>query len=133
MDEEDDDLSIDNVILEQLEVRALTALVTQASEGNASAAAASLTAVHRIREKGAAGLHRARMKALADDREGMASYLAELGLTREETAARMGKLTKGETLAWERGQEERLLEVRAVELQRMRTSGEVPKWANRRH
>jgi hypothetical protein len=132
-DEEEDDF-IDGEVLEQLEVRALTALVQQAAEGNATAASSALVAVQRIREKGAAFLHRSKLGALEKDGVGMAAYLSELGLTLVEAAARMGrKLTKAEESAWAKAQDDRLLEVRAVELQRMRVSGDVPKWANRRH
>jgi hypothetical protein len=119
--------------LDGLEINALSALVRLAGEGNATAASQALLAIQRMREKGAAALHRSRLEELSDDGPGMAGYLAMLGLSRSEVESRLGhKLKPAEAAAWEQGQEDRLLEVRAVEIQRMRTSCDVPRWATRR-
>ena len=120
-------------VLDALEIKALAALVRQAREGNATAANLALVAVQRIREKGAVSLHRAKLAELVGNGPALAAYLSGLGLDREDTAKRIGhKMTPGETEAWERAQDDRLLEVRAVELQRMRTMGDVPRWATKR-
>ena len=120
--------------LDSAERRVLDALVASAEGGNATAAAHALLAVQRIREKNSATLHRSRMADLAHDGEQLAEYLGTLGLTLSEVETRVGhSLRATERASWSRGQESRLLEVRAVELQRMRSSGEIPRWATRRH
>lgn len=121
-------------ILDELEVKALTALVASASEGNATAAAAALTAIQRVREKGSSRLHATSMARLAaEDTPGLAAYLASLGVAKAEVAARLGRrLSTAESEAWEQAQGDRLLEVRAVELGQMRAGGKVPRWATRK-
>ena len=125
---------LESGVLDALEVKALTALVASASDGNATAAAAALTAIQRVREKGSARLHATGMARLAaEDTPGLAAYLATLGVPKAEVAARMGRrLTKAELDAWEQAQDDRLLEVRAVELGQMRAGGKVPRWATRK-
>ena len=127
--------TINNDSLDLLELSTLEALVDQAKGGNATAASQALLAIQRIRDKGAVQLHRAAMADAAKDSVAMAGYLASLGLDAEETARRLGRatLTVKERASWERAQDDRLLEVRAVEAQRMRVTGDVPKWATRRH
>ena len=129
-----DEERLDGSVLDVLEVKALAALVTQAREGNATAAAAALTAIQRIREKGSAKIHASAMARLtSDDPVGLAAYLSSLGVAKADVAGRLGRrLTAAEVAAWDQAQEDRLLEVRAVELGQMRAGGKVPRWATRK-
>lgn len=121
--------------LEALEESALLALVKQAEGGNPMAAKAALVEVDRVRKTQMGELHRAAMVELADKPVELAAYLAELGLGLEDVERRIGrKLKPAEIKAWERSQDDRLLEVRAIELGRMRRGdGGIPKWATRKH
>ena len=122
-----------NLNLETTERQLLDAIVSSAKSGNATAASQGLLAVQRIRDKNSPSLHRELLDKYKNDGCGMASYLATLGLSIAETEKRMQrKLTDDEVAAWHQGQDDRLLEVRAVELQRMRSTGEIPRWATRR-
>ena len=119
--------------LDELEADAIRALVASSQAGNATAASQALLAVQRIREKNAAAIHAARMKDLEGDSEKKVEYLATLGLTEDEVVERVGhRLTAMESAALQRGHESLFLEVRAVELQRMRSRGDVPRWAKNR-
>ena len=120
--------------LDQIEEKALLALVRLASEGNAGAATGALGAIEKARKTRLAQLHNERMAALDGDGVGMAAYLAALGQTVAEVASWLGRpLSAQEAAAWERARDARLLEVRAVELGRMRRGdGDVPKWALRK-
>lgn len=120
-------------VIDELELQSLKALVKLAAEGNATAASGALNAIQRIREKGTAGLHAERMAELADKPVELCAYLGWLGLTGTDVAARLGRrLTRQESEAWEQACEDRLLEVRAIELGRMRASGDVPRWATKK-
>jgi hypothetical protein len=124
---------IDLETLNELEDTAIKALVKQASEGNNAAAASALVAIERVRKTRHAELHQAKMETVKDNPAELAAYLATLGQTAEQVAMRLGrKLTKPEQTAWERATDERLLEVRAVELGRMRRGeADVPRWATK--
>lgn len=117
--------------LDELEAKALAALVRQAREGNATAAASCVAGVERLRKTRLAESHRERMSGL--EGPDLCRYLGELGQTRDEVDRRLGRrMSKAEAEAWRLGEEDRLLEVRAVELGRMRRGdGDVPKWATR--
>lgn len=121
-------------VLDDLERNALTSLVRQAAEGNASAAASALGAVERLRKTRHAEIHRERMASLEGNPAELAGYLATLGQSVVQVEARLGrKMRAAELAAYERATEDRLLEVRAVELGRMRRGdGDVPRWANKR-
>jgi len=122
------------VDLDRIELDALESLIASGRGGNATAASQALLAVQRIREKCPSVIHRSKLEELSKDGSGMAEYLATLGLSVAEVEQRMGrKLCPGEAKAWQRGQDDRLLEVRAVELQRMRSSGDIPRWASRKN
>ena len=119
--------------IDELEAKAILALVRMASEGNAGAAASAMTAVQRIREKGSAKMHAEKMDSLSTDPVGMCAYLGLLGLSGTEVATRFGRKLKPEELkAWNQACDDRLLEVRAIELQRMRTNADVPRWATKK-
>jgi len=121
-------------VLDDLERNALTSLVRQAAEGNASAAASALGAVERLRKTRQAEIHRTRMEELRERPAEFCGYLASLGQTVAQVEARLGrKMKAAELAAYERATDDRLLEVRAVELGRMRRGdGDVPRWANKR-
>ena len=126
-------MEITEELLDELELKALTSLVSLASEGNAAAANQALVALQRIREHGSAGLHQKRMEALAETPAALCAYLGELGTEIATVEARLGrKMSREEKVCWSDAQEQRLIEVRAVELSRMRATGEVPKWATRK-
>jgi hypothetical protein len=131
MEDEADGGKLGTAELDELEAKALAALVRQGREGNATAATSCLTAVERLRKTRLAELHRERMAGLAG--EALCRYLGELGQTRDEVDGRLGRrMSKAEAEAWRLGEEDRLLEVRAVEIGRMRRGdGDVPKWATR--
>ena len=120
--------------LGEVEEKALAALVRQVREGNTAAAKAALVESDRLRKTRMAERHRAALDELSEKPVELARYLGTLGLSELEVADRLGrKLTRRERAAWEQAQDDRLLEVRAVELGRMRRGdGEVPKWARQR-
>ena len=120
-------------LLEELESKALAALVRQAADGNATAAASALAAIERVRKTRHAELHAETMSSLAGDGPRLAGYLCSLGQSQAQVAARLGRsMTKAEVAAWQAALDDRLLEVRAVELGRMRRGdGDVPVWATR--
>jgi len=117
-----------------LEVLAVEMLAKHAGRGSVSAATAAIAAIEKLRKTRHAQQHEDRMRDLAKDPPGMARYLATLGLSSAEAADRIGhKMTPAERKAWEIGQRERLLEIRAIELGRMRRGdGEVPRWAGKK-
>lgn len=118
--------------MNELERKVILSLVRQAAEGNATAASSALQAVERARKTKMAEIHADRMSKLSGPE--LVAYLASLGQTQPEVEARMKRdLTPDEQAAWKQGRDDRLLEVRAVELGRMRRGdGPVPKWATRR-
>jgi hypothetical protein len=121
--------------LTELEQKLLEALVELARSGNVSAAKAALLASEQFRKTRHAELHRGTMEDLESRPVDLAAYLSGLGQTQAEVAARLGrKLRPAERAAWAQAQEDRLLEVRAVELGQMRR-GDVkpPRWATKRH
>jgi hypothetical protein len=122
--------------IEVVESWAMYALMNeQGKQGAVAAAKAALAEADRLRRTQAVDMHREQMKVLADKPVEMARYLAELGLTPEQVQERFGRsLTDEELVAWAQGQDDRLLEVRVVELTRMRRGeAPVPKWATREH
>ena len=109
--------------LNELETKAILALVRLAAEGNAGAAASALTAVDRVRKVSLAEMHQRRMDTMAGNPVDLCAYLATLGQTREEVEKWLGrKMSREEAAAHERSEEALRLEVRAVELGRMRSS-----------
>lgn len=121
-------------LLDELELGALKSLVKLAAEGNAGAAAGALTAVERLRKTRLAEIHKETMNRLSGSPVELAGYLGSLGTEQAEVEKRVGhKLKPAELAAWSKAQEDRLLEVRAVELGRMRRGeSDVPKWASKR-
>jgi hypothetical protein len=126
--------TVDLGLLAELEMTALRALVKQAGEGNSAAAASALVALERVRKTRHAEMHQARMAELVGKPVDACRYLSSLGMSQEQCGARLGrKLTRAEVEAWESALEDRLLEVRAVEIGRMRRGdGDVPRWATKR-
>lgn len=120
--------------LDKLGQAVVKALVRQVADGSVPAARAALAEVERARKTRLGEAHQERLEALAGDPVELARYLGSLGLDRVATESRIGhRMTKSERDAWEHGEEDRLLEVRAVELGRMRHgNGDVPRWATRR-
>ena len=120
--------------LDELESLALRALIKQAAEGNAQAARGALAEVDRVRKTRMAEAHRDMMASLSNDGKGMARYLGELGAQWVEFEIHTGRPgTEEEEGAYIMGQEDRMLEVRAIELARMRRGdGDVPRWAGRK-
>lgn len=118
--------------MDELEEKVILSLARLAAEGNAGAATGALAAVERVRKTRMAEIHRERMAKL--DGPDLVAYLASLGQTEAEVCGRLCRaMTKAEKSAWERARDDRLLEVRAVELGRMRRGdGVVPKWATRK-
>lgn len=131
---EDGDGAMGAALLASLEMGALKALVRLAAEGNAGAAASALQAVERVRKTRLGELHQATLRDLAARPVELCEYLGALGVDLEGVEARIGrKLKTPERSAWLKGQDDRLLEVRAVELGRMRRGdGDVPRWASRK-
>ena len=120
--------------LDGIENGAMRALLRNAVQGDVSAAKAALAEEDRVRSERLGDEHRKRMAELDDNSVGMAAYLGSLGVTRADTERRLGhRFTEEELDAWERACEDRVLEVRAIELQQMRRgSGKVPTWATRK-
>lgn len=118
--------------LRQVERAAVHALIKQALTGSIAAASAALVAIEKVRKTQAGLLHAETMARINHGPE-LVEYLARLGCSVPEVERQLGvKLGEAELEAWARGQDDRLLEVRAVELSRMRR-GEVepPAWARR--
>jgi hypothetical protein len=118
--------------MDDVERKVILSLVRIAAEGNVSAATGALQAVERARKTRMAEIHRERMASL--DGAELVAYLASLGQTEVEIEARLRrKMKPGEREAWKQARDDRLLEVRAIELGRMRRGdGVVPKWATRK-
>lgn len=120
--------------LDGIENGAIRALLRSAVQGDVSAARAALAEVDRVRSERLGDEHRKRMAEIADDSVALAAYLGSLGVARAEMERRIGhRITEAELEAWERASDDRILEVRAIELQQMRRgSGKVPTWATRK-
>lgn len=103
-------------------------LVKMANDGSVPAANAVLKLLADQEEAGAAERHAARMSEL--DGDALCEYLGELGQGSGSAGALLGRdLDASEREAWKRGQLRRFIEVRAIEMARLRAgAGKVEAW-----
>lgn len=104
------------------------------AQGSVPAAGALLKVLHGAEEAHAATAHRERLEALEGDTVGQARYFGELGVELQELEARLRrKPTHEELQAWREGHRDRALEVRALELHSLRTTGgKPPEWTKQK-
>jgi hypothetical protein len=110
------------------------ALARMSSQGSVPAAGALLKILQGAEEAHAATAHRERLEALEGDTLGQARYFGELGVELQELEDRLRrKPTHEELQAWKAGHRDRALEVRAIELHGLRSSGgKPPPWTKQK-
>ena len=117
---------------DELERQLAAKLTVTALQGAGSVPAARqvLEILDRIRSREAANEHRAKLEALADAPKDLASYLGYLGEDASAMERHLGHpMTDAERRAFEDGKRRRLLELRAVELDRaVRGQGKPAPW-----
>ena len=105
----------------------LKGLVVAAQNGNPTAAKAVVDVARHLKSDAASKQHQKKMLQLEDDTLELCRYLGELGATRETVAHHLGRsMTENEEDAWRHGQRARQLELRAIELERVRIGLEKP-------
>lgn len=103
------------------------AMVRMASQGSVPAAGAVLKVLEQIEDKDATEKHREKVDSLkgAD----LARYFGEIGAEQALVAKHIGReLDRSEKRAWKDGRDKRRVEVRAVQLARVRAGGSVENW-----
>ncbi|MBC8424471.1 hypothetical protein H8E07_10140 [bacterium] len=105
-------------------------LVKMANDGSVPAANAVLRLLDEQEKAGAAERHTERMESLADSPAELCEYLGELGQPADALANILCRPASDDDRdAWKRGQLRRFIEVRAIEMARLRAgAGKVEAW-----
>ena len=122
--------SAGDLTLEEVETHLVTACVTLAAAGSVPAIKEALSFIETRRRAEATERHAATMEANRGKPTFQARYLATLGQSRAEIQKVIGKPLSGPVLAaMRKGHAERILEVRAIELDQLRSGGgRIRRW-----
>lgn len=109
------------------EKQIVKALAKQAEQGSVPAANSALKILAEKREASRSNSHIAAMAEMVPAE--LCSYLGQLGQTDKQVSSRIGRdLSKEELAAVAQGRDDRILEMRAIELAATRNGGKVSPW-----
>ena len=116
--------------IEEAENKVAEGLVKLANQGSVPAASAVLKLLKEQKEATASEVHRKKMDSLKEDAVALCQYLGELGQSPASVANVIGRpMSSEESDSHKKGELERVIEIRAVELNAVRAgAGKVENW-----
>ncbi len=129
MSDDDTFSALDPAAVEDAIAEALTRM---ASQGSVPAANTALKLVDQRRQADAAAQHAAKLAELADNEQALARYFGTLGLSKAHLSEYLdAPCSSASEDALRTGARARHMEIRAIELARVRSGGKIETWMTR--